>query len=52
MTLIEKLWNIQEDEFKEILEDMPFWIRLLLRVCYLKVQMMKQSISPLLSLQK
>jgi len=43
MKLVEKFGSMEEEEFRETLEDMPLWIKFVLRIFYRKAQRMKKK---------
>jgi len=43
MPLIKVLWNMDVEEFNEILRDLPYWVRFMLKAYYSKIQKMKNN---------
>jgi len=49
MDLLERLLSLEQSEFQEILEYMPYWIKFVLKTYYAKIQKIKANLPSLFS---
>jgi len=45
MDLLETLLSLEQSEFQEILKDMPYWIKFVLKTYYEKIQKIKANMA-------